>query len=242
LWEYSLSPEIAWDYDDYFAVNSLFEFDEELIQAEFSPPGLVADLGCGTGRALHPLLKNGHRGLAIDLSEEMLHVVGEKAALDHLAVDRLKANLVELDCLRDNVADYCICMFSTLGMICGKQNRALALQHTRRILKPGGKFILHVHNLWSNVSDPLGRRWLAHHALRVVRGQDKELGDKFFDYRGVPNMFLHVFRRRELAKDLLNAGFAVQRWTPLNTRRRHKLRHPWFFETFRANGWIIVCQ
>ena len=38
-----------------------------------------------------------------------------------------------------------------------------------------------------------------------MRGQDVEAGDKFFDYQGVPNMFLHVFTRSELLGDLSRA-------------------------------------
>ena len=110
-------PRSADDYDDYFAFNSLFEHDEQVLARHLRPPGLVADLGCGTGRALVPLVKAGHRGLAIDLSEPMLKVVQEKADLDELPIDCLQANLVELDALADHSVDHAICMFSTLGMI-----------------------------------------------------------------------------------------------------------------------------
>ena len=53
----------------------------------------------------------------------MLDVVGQKAEAEQLPIDRILANMVELDCLRDAVADYCISMFSTLGMIRGHANR-----------------------------------------------------------------------------------------------------------------------
>ena len=76
-----------------------------------------------------PLVRRGFRGLAVDLSAEMLAVVGEKAEDEQLPIDRVMANLVDLDCLADGVADYCISMFSTLGMIRGRQNRQRALEH-----------------------------------------------------------------------------------------------------------------
>ncbi len=242
LWQYAQADHIADHYDDYFAQNSLFDFDRAVLERHFTQPGLLVDLGCGTGRLLVPFTRRGFRGLAVDLSMPMLEVVGQKAAEEQLPIDRLRANLTELDCLRDGVADYCISMFSTLGMIRGRANRLKALSHTRRILKPGGKFVLHIHNRWYNLFDPQGRVWLAKNLLASLAGRDQEPGDKFFDYRGIPNMFLHVFTRREIKADLRRAGFRIVEFIALDTQRRHALRRPWLFGRLRANGWIVVCQ
>ena len=86
MWQYAHSENIATDYDDYFALNQLFEFDEQVIARYLSKPGLVADFGCGTGRALMPLARRGFRTLAVDLSDHMLELVGEKAEVDELEV------------------------------------------------------------------------------------------------------------------------------------------------------------
>lgn len=242
MWDYAQADHIAQDYDDYFALNRLFEFDEQVLAKYFTRPGLVFDLGCGTGRALMPLARRGFRGLAIDLSAEMLAVVGAKAAEENLPIDRLLANLVELDCLADNSADYCISLFSTLGMIHGQRNRDRALAHVRRLLKPGGVFVLHVHNYWYNLYDPGGPWWLLKNLLRATVRRDIEAGDKFFDYRRIPNMFLHVFRRRELVRALTQAGFKIRELIPLDPRRHRALRWPKLFSNLRANGWIVVCS
>jgi len=242
MWQYAQADHIADDYDEYFAYNSLFEFDEAVLSRHFTRPGLLVDLGCGTGRLLLPFARRGFRGLAVDLSLPMLDVVGRKAAEENLSIDRLRANLTELDCLRDQVADYCISMFSTLGMIRGRANRLRALRHARRILKPEGKFVIHVHNRWYSLFDPQGRCWLATNRLSAWFRRDQEPGDKFFDYRGIPNMFLHVFTRHELMADLKAAGFRVVECIALDTRRRHALRRPWLLGRLRANGWIVVCR
>jgi SAM-dependent methyltransferase len=242
LWDYFQAPHIARDYDDYFRGNSLFDFDEAVLVEHFPRPGLVVDLGCGTGRLLVPLARRGFRGLAVDLSAHMLAVVGEKAAAEGLPIDRLLANIVELGCLGDHVADYCICMFSTLGMVRGHANRLRALQHVRRILKPGGRFVLHVHNRWYNLFSAEGREWLLATVAGWLLGRDVEPGDKFFDYRGIPQMYLHVFTRRELAGVLHAAGLRVVKFIPLDTRRRHRLRCAWWLGRLRSNGWIVVCE
>jgi len=242
MWEYAQADHIARDYDDYFAYNTLFGYDQQVTAGHFKKLGLVVDLGAGTGRALLPLVKQGHRGLAVDLSMEMLQVVGDKAAKEGVAVERLLANLVELDCLADAVADYCICMFSTLGMIRGRANRQRVLDHARRILKPGGLLVLHVHNLWYNLYDPGGPWWLCKNLLESAFRRDVEAGDKFFDYRLIPNMFLHVFRRRELVGAIRAAGFKVRELIRLDPTRHAALAHPWWFGDLRANGWIAICE
>jgi SAM-dependent methyltransferase len=240
-WDYVHAPHIADDYDDYFAFNSLFEFDEAVLLRQFDRPGLVADLGCGTGRALVPLVRAGHRGLAIDLSEHMLHVVQEKADIDGLDIECVRANLVELDAIADASVDYAMCMFSTLGMVRGRSNRARVLKHARRILKPGGKFVLHVHNYWYNLRDPEGPWWVVKNLASAARRGEIEVGDRWFPYRGLPSMFLHVFRWRELAADLRGAGFTIAERIRLDAQRRHALQRPWLLPALRTNGWIVTC-
>jgi SAM-dependent methyltransferase len=241
VWEYARSRSVAFDYDSYFANYELFEFDEQVIARHFRTPGLVADLGCGTGRALVPLCRRGFRGLAIDLSENMLAVVREKAARENLAIETLCANLVELD-LPAHSVDYAICLFSTLGMIQGRENRQRVLEAARRMLKPGGVFILHVHNYWWNLYDPRGPWRLAANYLRSKTIRDVEPGDRYFHYRGVHNMFLHVFTRRELAGALRRAGFQIREIIPLDARRKRELRWPRLVSSLRASGWIVACD
>lgn len=242
LWDYVRSPSIADDYDEYFAFNRLFEYDEEVLAEFLQPPGLVADLGCGTGRALLPLVKAGHRGLAVDLSEHMLRVVREKSELDGLSIACLQANLVELGAVRDDSIDHAICLFSTLGMIRGRENRRQALCHVRRILKPAGRFVLHVHNFWYNLRDPRGPTWLVGNLLTGPFRKDVEVGDKWFPYRGLSSMFLHVYRWRELAADLRATGFHILKRIPLDTPRRRPLPLPWLLGSLRTNGWIVICD
>lgn len=241
-WEYTQRASIADDYDDYFAFNSLFEFDQQVLIEEFSPTGLIADLGCGTGRALVPLCRLGHSGLAIDLSDHMLRIVREKGEEEDLDIECLKANLVDLspELVADETFDYAMCMFSTLGMIRGSANRLKMMHHAFRILQPGGRLVIHVHNYWFNLRDPGGPWWLLRNLVEGSLSREMEIGDKYFPYRGVPDMYLHVFRARELRQLFRRAGFRIRRWIPLEVTRRHALPHPWLCQSLRANGWIVV--
>lgn len=242
MWDYIQADHIAEQYDEYFALNWLFEIDEQVLARHFCQPGLAIDLGCGTGRALVALARRGLRGLGVDLSRPMLGIVREKARAENLPIGVLQANLVELDCLRDASADYAVCLFSTMGMIRGRANRHRFLTHVRRILKPGGLFVVHVHNFWCNLYDPGGRRWLLRHLPAVLFRRGLERGDKFFQYRGIPQMYLHTFTQGELVGSLRQAGFRVQELISLDVGRQRPLRQAWFLGRFRANGWIAVCR
>lgn len=240
LWEYTHAEHIATEYDEYFADNQLFDFDEQVIARHFRLPGLVADLGCGTGRALVPLARRGFRTLGIDLSDHMLRMVAEKANRENLRIHRIRANLVDLNFLRDSSFDYALCLFSTLGMIRGRENRKCVLDHVFRILKPGGLFVIHVHNYWFNLFDRLGRRWIVRNLIDSTFDRQIQRGDKFFDYRGVPKMFLHTFTRGEFVKDLRRSGFRIRELTPLNVPRTGRLAASWLAGSLRANGWVAV--
>lgn len=241
LWEYAHAEHIATEYDDYFAENRLFQFDEAALLARLTRPGRLVDLGCGSGRLSLAFARRGFDTLAVDLSRPMLKVVAEKARREGLKIDLLQANLVQLDGIADRSADYCICMFSTLGMICGRENREQALAQVRRILKPDGLFVAHVHNRWYHLHDPQGRFWLATGWLRRWWHGELEAGDKVFEYRRIPRMRLHTFTRCEFAGALRKVGFSIREWLPLDAGRQSELSRPWFFESIRANGWIAVC-
>ena len=105
LWDYSQAPHIATEYDEYFSYNSLFEFDRALLERHFSRPGVLVDLGCGTGRLLMPFARRGFTAVGVDLSSSMLSEVGKKAAAAGVTIHRVLANLVDLGCLAENSAD-----------------------------------------------------------------------------------------------------------------------------------------
>jgi SAM-dependent methyltransferase len=96
-----------------------------------SHPFRLVDLGCGTGRLLIPLALRGYWVLGVDLSAAMLAVAREKARAAGAAVHLLRANLTQLDGVREGSFDYAACLFSTLGMVVGAEER-------RRVLPCGG--------------------------------------------------------------------------------------------------------
>lgn len=245
-WDYVQKASIADDYDPYFDSCKMFALDMELVRRHLPRPEpgsapIVADLGCGTGRALVELAKDGFSGLAIDLSGPMLDVVRRKAQEQELPITVVRANLVQLECLADSSVDHAISLFSTLGMIQGRASRIKSLHHANRILRKGGCFVVHVHNLWSGLRDPGGLNWLARSWWQSHR-TDLDWGDRVYQYRGLPNMFLHNYRRRELRADLHAAGFHVEHIYPIDRTATRVLRCSKLVPQLRAGGYIAICR
>jgi SAM-dependent methyltransferase len=234
VWDYLHNAELARTCDERLAGSPLLEFDLRLAERFFSTPGTLVDLGCGTGRLAIPFAQRGFSVLGVDLSAAMLKVSADKPRAANADLQFIRANLVELDCLRDECFDYAACLFSTLGMISGRDNRRKALMHVRRILKPGGRFLLHVHNLWFHLGTRAGRRWLLRDRLRAITG-DPGAGD----YAATHAVALHHFSKREILNDLKATGFKVLMIEPVSLRTDCRLPARWLIGGLRAYGFLI---
>ncbi|MGZ3470701.1 MAG: class I SAM-dependent methyltransferase, partial [Isosphaeraceae bacterium] len=79
LWEYVHTARLAVVEDSYFAGHLLFEEDARILDAHFTTPGRLVDLGCGAGRHALRFAGRGFSVVAIDLSRPMLQTVQRKA-------------------------------------------------------------------------------------------------------------------------------------------------------------------
>jgi SAM-dependent methyltransferase len=242
LWDYLHDRELARGYDASLAGSTLFAADQAFAERHFDRPGRLIDLGCGTGRLLIHFARRGYWVLGVDLSDEMLQVAGEKAAAAGLTVHRLKANLVELDGLREQSFDYAACLFSTLGMVGGADNRRRVIRHAHRLLRPGGRLVLHVHNRWFNAWDPQGRRWLARNGVGALLGRE-EAGQRVMPvHQGVAGLALHLFTRREAGRLLRETGFGVREVQAVGLRGDGLLPWPRWFGWLRAYGYLLAAE
>lgn len=227
LWDYVQSSRVAREYDAALAGTPLLDLDLRFADRHFTSPGRLIDLGCGTGRLVLHFAPRGFACTAVDLSAAMLDVVREKAEAAGVEVERVRANLVELDALPGAAFDYAACLFSTLGMIRGAGHRATFLGHVRRILKPPGVFVLHAHNARYKFGRGLGRR-------------GPEPGDHTMpQHRGGADLTLHHFTRAELVRDLTTAGFRVTEVMPVSARPDGRLAGSWFLPGVRAYGYLV---
>ncbi len=223
-WDYVNERTIANHYDAFVADTPLCRLDQAILSSVY--PGtdrreVVLDLGCGSGRAAIPLAKRGYQVIAIDLSQAMLAVIQSKWSDCDLAgrsgcLLPLRANLVQLDGLADRSADHAVCLFSTFGMIEGRANRQQMLRHVSRIVRPGGSLLVHVHHRWAALRERGGCRELARSWWRSRFNSACEFGDATYAYRGIAEMYMHRFSKRELLSDLTKARWQLESLWPLS--------------------------
>jgi SAM-dependent methyltransferase len=205
LWDYLHAADMVAGYDEQVRASPLAAADVAFSERAFPTPGKLLDLGCGTGRLCVHFAAKGYDCVGVDLSEEMLAKAREAAR--GFAIEFLRANLVDLSELPAASFDYAACLFSTLGMVRGAENRAKVVANAFRLLKPGGRFVLHAHNRFFR---GLGRKRVLGQRWKTLLGS-ATAGDITMSqaYGGAP-LTLHHFTRRGAVRLLEAAGFAVR--------------------------------
>ena len=208
LWDYLHAGEMVAGYDEQMRASPLAAADVAFCERAFPTPGKLVDLGCGTGRLCLHFAAKGYECVGVDLSEEMLARAKDNLqSASHAARYRVRyvtANLTDPRLLEGESFDYAACLFSTLGMVRGAENRAKVVANAFRLLKPGGRFVLHAHNRFFRglgLSRVLGQR------LKSLLGR-ADAGDITMPqaYAGAP-LTLHHFTRGEIVRLLERPGF-----------------------------------
>jgi SAM-dependent methyltransferase len=202
LWDYLHAADMVAGYDEQMRASPLARADGAFCEIAFPSPGRLLDLGCGTGRLCAHFVSRGFECVGVDLSDAML----AQAQKNTPTATFVRANLVDLSELPERSFDYAACLFSTLGMVRGAENRAKVLANAFRLLKPGGRFVLHVHNRFFS---GLGWKCVLGQRLKVLLGS-ATAGDITMPqaYGGAP-LTLHHFTRGEAIAALEAAKFAV---------------------------------
>ncbi|MBY0514508.1 MAG: class I SAM-dependent methyltransferase [Gemmataceae bacterium] len=243
LWDYLHAADMVAGYDAQMAASPLAAADVAICEKWFPTPGRLLDLGCGTGRLCLHFAAKGYECVGVDLSDVMLarakdnlHTPGGPSAARY-AVRYVTANLTDSDLLAGETFDYVACLFSTLGMVRGAGNRAKAAANAYRLLRPGGRFVLHAHNRffrglgWAEV----GRQFWGWVRCRSDAGDVTRRQA----YGGAP-LTLHHFTRWELSRLLQSAGFRVlarQGWPPQVRDSSARTPPPRLFDRY---GYFVV--
>ena len=163
---------------------------------------LVLDAGCGAGRHLLHLQRNGFRIVGVDISANVIKVCKERDAV-HVVIGAM-LHMPFRDCCFNSI----ICMFSTLG-ICGGPNKTL------RLLKELNRISRRNALLLANLNNPLKtdkEDHLRYHELN--RGKNRPVGliRIRFEYQGeVGEWFdLYLMTPNEIRKLCEKSGWKMK--------------------------------
>jgi SAM-dependent methyltransferase len=154
------------DLQERFGQIDIYLFDQ-LLRARIVPGMRVLDAGCGAGRNLVFLLREGYDVFGVDADPHAIEAVRRMARTlaPHLPIDNFRAEPLERITFPDSFADV-VLSSAVLHFAAGDEQFTAMLDGTWRVLKPGGV-------LFCRLASSIG----IEHQVRVVRGRRCRLPD-----------------------------------------------------------------
>lgn len=130
--------DVAQKYDAYYHTEfgkEVNRIEEQLITHIIKdfPKSKILELGCGTGHWTEILLKKGHEVIAGDISKAMLDIAKSK---------NLKAEILEINSENIPFNNNSFDVVVSITMLEFVENQTKVIEEIKRVLKPGGWFIL----------------------------------------------------------------------------------------------------
>lgn len=146
---------VADDYDRHILGNRMNRLLRDrslaLLRRRFAGRDRLLEIGCGSGMETLPLLREGHRIVAVDISERMLAVVRRKAESEglegHLETRHLPARDLEAVVREFGAASF-DGAYSTYGAFNCEPDLEPIPSILYRLLKPGAPFVAGIYNRW----------------------------------------------------------------------------------------------
>ena len=162
----------------------------------------VLDLGCGNGRLYELFRKKNVDYYGIDISEKLIEIAKKRyPQAKFWAVDAL--NLPFFDNFFDKVISIAV-----FHHVPSKELRARFLGEVKRVLKPGGTFILIVWNLNSFKKSLI---FVKYGLGKILRRSNLDFGDAFLPWGEEILRYVHRFSKKELIKLLGENDFKVEK-------------------------------
>jgi tRNA (uracil-5-)-methyltransferase TRM9 len=170
----------------------------------------VLDLGCGNGHFLHEIHQRNHKAalLGVDFSLPLLRNAESASGVEFREVD-----LTKLSAFSDQLSAVhgpwsIITMFATLHHIPSNEIRLDILRTVKKLLKPGGKFIL---SNWQFLNSEKLKARIQPWSRIGLTNEDVDQGDYLLDWRsgGEGLRYAHHFSDGELIGLAEQAGMRV---------------------------------
>lgn len=168
----------------------------------------VLDLGCGNGRFYELFKDKPLDYYGVDISENLITIAKSRyPGVKFKVIDGL--NFPFPNNYFDKI--YSIAVFHHIP---SEEFRLRFLKEARRVLKPGGYFILTVWNLWKRKK---GWKLLLKFALlKLIRKSRLDFGDVFLPWKNsqgkiIVQRYFHYFTKGELKKVVSQANFQIKK-------------------------------
>jgi SAM-dependent methyltransferase len=169
----------------------------------------VLDLGCGNGYFLHELGRRGHQAalLGADFSLPLLRDAESTPGVEFREADLNRLSMMSGQLARESGWDV-ITMFATLHHIPSDEIRLDILMTVKKLLKPGGRFIL---SNWQFLNSGKLKARIQPWSRVGLKDSEVDAGDYLLDWRsgGKGLRYAHHFSAGELLKLAGQVGMSV---------------------------------
>ena len=156
----------------------------------------VLDFGCGNGRLVGFLEGNYKKYVGVDISQKLIDIASQKYNSEKTEFVKLSSDFYTLP-FKDNCFEI-IFSIAVFHHFPSKEYTSIIAKELYRVLKPGGKIVITVWNLWQ-------KQYLKYHKKSKKEWIDAEIpfksGNKVF------RRYHHPFKTGELESFFQEAGF-----------------------------------
>jgi 2-polyprenyl-3-methyl-5-hydroxy-6-metoxy-1,4-benzoquinol methylase len=168
----------------------------------------ILDIGCGNGRLLQAF-ENSINYLGIDKSSNLIKIA--KKENQGKNINFKQGCILNLGAIPEHNFDYIFCI-AVLHHLPGQDLQIQAIKQLKNKVKPNGKIIITVWNLWAQKKyrNLIWKFWL----LKLINKNKMDFGDILFDWKK-PNSaelsqrYYHAFRKSELKKIIKKSGLKI---------------------------------
>lgn len=169
----------------------------------------ILDAGCGNGRLLETFKNKRIQYLGIDNSIELIKHARAKYPKQKFIIN----DILALGKIPEINFDYVFCI-AVLQHIPSKDLRIAALRQLKNKVKPDGKIIIIVWNLWSQAK--FRKLILKFAVLKLIKKNKMDFGDILFDWKNsagqvISRRYYHAFTKRQLKKIIKKAGLKINK-------------------------------